>query len=406
MTARHDQQRLLAEFEDLKNSLRRSHEFAEDKSDPLAGAAREFAEPFTGPTIEAPARDRRPPWMQDAGERTEPWEERDNHRVIADEFSLIDVGLRRETHVDAAMGLPPIGANEFSSAGETDLATKDRLRAVESPAPRHWIKVVSAIAIISAAGLGLAFREDLASGGPPSETNSFEAALPEGESPDAVAKAEPQASPPDAEPKSASADPKLEQPIEGSTAPEGAPASESEKNSSARALDAPGGGAEPMTQPPHKAVEITEKPAERAAPAASAGTPPTHPMAALAPPAPSQQFTPPPAPAERFTPTRPTTQAAPPLGERAKPKASSKPVERNRLPVAAKPAKVNPAPVETRAKPDQAVVATPPASAPSPQAAAPNPPAGGDPLGFVKRTVNSVTGAVASWGKDIIGASP
>lgn len=120
---------------------------------------------------------------------------------------------------------------------------------------------------------------------------------------------------------------------------------------------------------------VAEPPAAAPAPRRATASKPAAPKAAQAKPKPAA--------AARVDERPAQTQAAKPVATR---------------PVAAKPVANAPEPVASRPKP------APAASAPI--EAAPQAPASSEPFGIVKRTLNSVTGAITDFGRSAIGARP
>jgi len=422
MTARHDHDRLIAEFEELKKRLRESQE--RQAGVEHAGGEHEFpqafaAEPYAERAPEAQARDSfaqqaegvrpdlsgpfaaepfvarvpepqgRYPSMQD-GLRESLRADREAHderRRTVDEFSLMELDLRRErqeaSEFSAArrMGVPD--AAELvairSSFGPTEDGAGAFVTAptADAAGSRRWLPIIALIGLIAVVGLALAFRDDLT--GRNREANAPQAPLQD----DAGLAAKEPSDETSLSPEEKSAADALikeqSEAVESARAPNELKTNETPSQT---ATIAPNAASEP---------KIKENPASPApAPAAS-----------------KSELTQPPASSERFVPPKPSNpQTAQPSAEPAKPKVISKPADRPRAAQAPKPLKVIAAPpaAETKLRSDQ--IAAPPLpvdAAPPPPVAAAQPSGGVDPLGFMKRTFSTVTGTVTSWGRDVIG---
>jgi hypothetical protein len=397
MTARQDQQKLIAEFEELKKRLREAQESSHAEAGvDYIGFEDSFSRPHHNESFVelAPETSAHDPYARDPyalAEAAQPLRaERDiyePHRQQVDEFSLMDLDLRQERQDDPKLspakrlGVPDA---EELVAIRPSFAPQEDAPVAASPVDagsRNWLPILSLIGLIAIVGLALAFRDDLS--GRHSEAKAPAAAV---EDEAALAAKEPDETSLSADEKSAADALITEQTatIDPSASPEEAKKTESAARTATAAPDAAPAG------------QVKDAPALAPAPAA----PPAASTAS------KPALTQPPAPSDRFAPSKPApSQAAQPPAEPSKPKVTAKPTEKPRQPQAAKPVKVISAPSEAKARPEH--IAAPPIPddplPPPPPVASAQPSTGVDPLGFMKRTFNSVTGTVTSWGRDVIG---
>jgi hypothetical protein len=411
MTARHDQQRLLAEFEEFKESLRRSHEAGKQESDALPKVVHDFQEPHQD--SQAPEQDDGPPFpKQQASDGLERVEVDKANQSIVHDFNLIDLELRGASRHETAPNPPK--ADGLNAPADADLTASRQLNeekasmrpislAGDARKPRRWIKLGLAAALIALAGLGLKFGFwDEPTDSPQSITSSSEAPLSDEDSGAEVAtKSEPQQDPSllDAAPNSPPTTFKSDQVNEALRPAETAPTSDVPSVDGERAAETTN-----AAPPPPAAREETASPS-LASPEKPIEQPAAQDAQIASPPAGRAQEAAKPA-ASPVRPTRPAAaQAAPPAGERVKAKVlPPKPTDRVRQSPVAKPVDIHPAASEI--KPEAEHISAPPPAPPTPHARAPKPSAGSDPIGFMKSTVNSVTGAVADWGRGVIGSWP
>lgn len=410
MTSRQDEQRqqkLIAEFEELKETLRRSQEQREfeTQADPYAvGAAADRWEPYAAaPVVARPSEPRGPePFaradfvepnlraqraapqeprpasdgdyaFRDIDPRQEPRQERDSQERRAE---TPRVSVAKRLGVPDAAELVPIRSSFHPGK---DLATLGP--APQEDPPRNWLPILALIGLIATVGLGLAFRDDWK--GRKLEAETTQASAPD--QPTLVDPQEPGEPSLGAEDKAA-ADALIR---DQSPVPETAQAPDEPRE---KGFPEQTATITPGSAPESRPQEISPVPAPPAAAPSDLTQPPAT------------------APVGRFTPPKQApAQTAQPPAEPAKPKPAPKAAERPRPPQAAKPIKVIAAPpaAEAKARPERIVVPPLPSEAlppPPPPAAAAQPASGGvDPLGFVKRTFNSVTGTVTSWGREVIG---
>lgn len=407
MTSRQDEQRqqkLIAEFEELKETLRRTQEQREfetqpdpyaldaaaDRWEPYAAApvvarpseprgpepfARaDFVEPLLRAQRAAPPPQSRPPSDGDYAFRDiDPRQERESQERRAD---TPHVSAAKRLGVPDAAELVPIRS---SFRPGKDLATLSPAPQEESP--RNWLPILALIGLIATVGLGLAFRDDWK--GHKLDAETTQAAAPDQP---AVADRQEPGEPFLGADDKAAADALIR---DQSPAPETAQAPDEPRQKGVQeqtATMAPGSAPESRPQ------EISPAPAPPAAAPSDLTQPPAT------------------APVGRFTPPKQApSQTAQPTAEPAKPKPAPKAAERPRPPQAAKPIKVIAAPpaAEAKTRPERIVVPPLPSEAlppPPPPVASAQPSSGGvDPLGFVKRTFNSVTGTVTGWSREVIG---
>lgn len=394
MTARQDQQKLMAEFEEFKERLRRSREVNQEESGEFSKAARAFADRFDAPSIDQRGEAAHSPqphvdaadWIKLAN--TDP-----SDRSMIHDFNLIDVDVRRSYH----------DATETAEAGRPNLIvdadlTAMRLSHEEESTPlsnksvksRRW-PLVSAAAVIGLVGLALAigYWEDPAAL-TDQESSQSEATVTDKDAiTESVAKTElGDPSQLDASAKSQPATPNSEPSSDPPHAAEKLPPSDALSAPSSEALKAPDTQKEAT---PLGAIEPKAASFETNAAPPSADAP--------------SKAAPPPA-SVRPAPPRSATQTAP-SEPKAKTKVSSPPGERTPQAPVARPAKLSPVEPEAKAKPQRLIARPPDAPAPPPPPApAPSPSATGDPIGFMKNTVTSVTGAVSGWGQNVIGSRP
>ena len=388
MTARQDQQKLMAEFEEFKERLRRSREINQEESGGFSKAARAFADRFDAPSIDQrgeAARSLQP--HVDAADRIELANTNLSDRSMIYNFNLIDVDVRRSYHDT----IETREANHPNVIVDADLTAIRLSREEESTPPsdkkvksRRW-PLVSAAAVLGLVGLALAigYWEDPTALTDQESTQSDATLSDKDANTESAAKTEPgDPSQLDASAKSQPATPNSELSSEPPRAAEKSPVNDALSTPSSEAFKAPEiqKDATPLGAIEPKAASFETK----AAPPAVDAPPP----AAARPPRSATQT----APSE---PKAKTKVSSPKAGERAP-----------QAPIA-RPAKLSPIEPEAKPKPQQIIARPSDAPAPSPPPApAPSPSATGDPIGFMKNTVTSVTGAVSSWGQNVIGSRP
>ena len=99
MTARQDQQKLMAEFEEFKERLRRSREVNQEESGGFSKAARAFADRFDAPSIDQREEAAHSPQPRvDVLDSIELTNTNPSDRSMIYNFNLIDVDVRRSYH--------------------------------------------------------------------------------------------------------------------------------------------------------------------------------------------------------------------------------------------------------------------------------------------------------------------
>ncbi len=386
MTARQDQQKLMAEFEEFKERLRRSREVNQEESGGFSKAARAFADRFDAPSIDQREEAAHSPQPRvDVLDSIELTNTNPSDRSMIHNFNLIDVDVRRSYHDAIETG----EANHPDVIVDADL-TAIRLSHEEELTPpsdkkvksRRW-PLVSAAAILGLVGLALAigYWEN------PTALTDQESSQSEATVTDKDALTESAAKTELEDPSQLDASAKS-QPATPNSEPSSEPPRAAEKSPVNDALSTPSEA--------FKAPEIQKDatPLGAIEPKAASFETKAAPLAGDAPP---------PA-AARPAPPRSATQTAPSEPKRTK-VSSPKAGERIQPAPIARPAKLNPIEPEAKPKPEQIIARPSDAPAPPPPLA-PSPSATGDPIGFMKNTVTSVTGAVSSWGQNVIGSRP
>ena len=155
MTARQDQQKLMAEFEEFKERLRHSREVNQEESGGFSKAACAFVDGFDAPSIDQRGEAAHSPQPHvDAADRIELANTNPSDRSMIHNFNLIDVDVRRSYPDATGTG----EANHPNVIVDADL-TAIRLSHEEEPTPpsdkkvksRRW-PLVSAAAVVGLVG--------------------------------------------------------------------------------------------------------------------------------------------------------------------------------------------------------------------------------------------------------------